>query len=158
MDSLPCGRGLMRRVVLGAGLGMASAGVAAGPAAADSQALSDADREVVRRLAGGVPGESPRVRLEMPTSFRNGYSVPLAVSVDSPMTEADHVRLVRILAPRNPIIVTALFHFGSSSGRAAVSTRVRLSQPQNVIAVAEMSDGALLMARAWVTVETDGCA
>jgi sulfur-oxidizing protein SoxY len=74
------------------------------------------------------------------------------------MTENDHVRRVHVLAPKNPIIVVATFQFTPQSGSAAVSIRIRLAEPQMVLAVAEMNDGALLMARTWVKVETDGCA
>jgi sulfur-oxidizing protein SoxY len=94
----------------------------------------------------------------MPAVFPNGYSVPLTLDVDTPMSEQDHVRVVHVLAPRNPIVVVAAFHFTPSSGRAHVSTRIRLAAPQTVLAVAEMSDGAVLMARSWVKVATDGCA
>ncbi|MGH6927078.1 MAG: thiosulfate oxidation carrier protein SoxY, partial [Dongiaceae bacterium] len=87
-----------------------------------------------------------------------GYTVPLTFDVDSPMTEADHVRVVHVVAPRNPLVRVASFHFTPRSGRARVSTRIRLAEPQNVIAVAEMSDGSLLMAKTRVEVEINGCA
>jgi sulfur-oxidizing protein SoxY len=38
-----------------------------------------------------------------------------------------------------------------------VSTRIRLAEQQDVLAIAEMNDGALLMARTFVEVETNGC-
>lgn len=146
---------MMRRSVVRAAA-WGALGLAGGrPALADPEADEDA---LVKRLAGGMAAVSPRVHLEMPASFSNGYSVPMTLTVDSPMTEADHVRLVRVIAPRNPIVMVATFRFTPRGGRAAVTTRIRLSQPQNVLAVAEMSDGALLMARTWVKVETDGCA
>ena len=40
---------------------------------------------------------------------------------------------------------------------ARVSTRIRLAKPQNVVAVAEMSDGSLLMTKTRVDVATNGC-
>ena len=74
------------------------------------------------------------------------------------MTEADHPRAIHVLAPRNPFLRVATFHFTPASGKARLSTRIRLAKPQNVIAVAEMSDGSLLMTKSWVEVEIDGCA
>jgi sulfur-oxidizing protein SoxY len=74
------------------------------------------------------------------------------------MTGDDHVRSVHVVAPLNPLIRVATFHFTPAGGRARVSTRIRLAKPQNVIAVAEMSDGSLLMTKTWVVVEIDGCA
>src|SRR5258708_38486987 len=94
----------------------------------------------------------------MPRVFANGYTVPLTLVIDSPMTEADHVRDVRVLAPRNPLITVATFHFVPQRSEPRVSTRIRLAQPQDVLAVAEMNDGTLLMTRTWVQVATNGCA
>lgn len=125
------------------------------PALADEGDLDDA---LLRRLTGTVPIESPRVRLVMPPAFGNGYTVPLVLDVDSPMTDADHVRQVRVFAPKNPIVLVAGFGFTPASGQAHVSTRIRLAEPQTVFAVAEMSDGTTLMARTWVKVDTNGCA
>jgi sulfur-oxidizing protein SoxY len=131
------------------------------PAAADDKGPDetiDEDVELIRRLMGRTPTVSPRIRLEMPPIFANGYTVPLSLDIDSPMTELDHVHLVRIVAPRNPIIEVASFHFTARSGRARVSTRIRLAKPQNVLAAAEMNDGTLLMTKTWVKVDTNGCA
>jgi sulfur-oxidizing protein SoxY len=122
--------------------------------------LSAPDPEIAlaEQLFGRTPVPSDRLRLEMPAVFPNGYTVPLTFDVDSPMTEADHVRAVHVVAPRNPLIRVASFHFTPRSGRARISTRIRLAEPQNVIAVAEMSDGSLLMAKTRVEVEINGCA
>jgi len=143
-------RGITRRALLSAA-GLATAALAM-PVRADDPELA-----LVEQLFGKTPVPSERLRLEMPPLFPNGYTVPLALEVDSPMTEADHVRSVHVIAPHNPLIRVASFHFTPASGRARVSTRIRLAKPQNVIAVAEMSDGSLLMAKTWVVVETDGC-
>jgi sulfur-oxidizing protein SoxY len=123
-------------------------------AAKESEAGED---ELIKRLIGETATESPRVRLEIPPVFANGHSVPMTLSVDSPMTGTDYVRQVLVLAPRNPILTVASFQFTPRSGRAAVSTRIRLAEPQNVLAVAQMSGGGALMARAWVEVEENGC-
>jgi sulfur-oxidizing protein SoxY len=94
----------------------------------------------------------------MPPVFGNGYTVPLSLEVDSPMIQTDYVRVVHVLAPRNPIIIVGSFQFTPQSGRARVSTRIRLAEPQNVLAAAEMSDGTVLMTKTWVRVDTNGCA
>ncbi len=123
-----------------------------------TEASFPAEDELVRSIAGGAASLSERVRLEMPAVFGNGYSVPMTFSIDSPMTADDHVERVDIIAPKNPIVRVGTFHFTPSSGRAAISTRIRLAAPQNVLAVARMSDGTLLMTRTWVKVDTNGCA
>jgi sulfur-oxidizing protein SoxY len=122
-----------------------------------SHATVDPEMALAEQLFGRTPVLSDRLRLDMPAVFPNGYTVPLALDVDSPMTETDHVRTVHVVAPRNPLVRVASFHFTPRSGRARISTRIRLAEPQNVIAVAEMSDGMLLMAKTWVEVEINGC-
>ena len=79
------------------------------------------------------------------------------LKVDSPMTEDDHVKRIRVFAPQNPLIDVASFNFVPRRSIARVSTRIRLAKPQYVVAVAEMSDGALLMTKTWVDVATNGC-
>ena len=114
--------------------------------------------ELIKSLTGKTPIESDRLHLVMPRTFPNGYTVPLRVDIDSPMTANDHVRYVRVVAPRNPLIDVATFHFVPQRSQPRVSTRIRLAEPQFVLAFAEQSDGTLLMAKTWVEVATNGCA
>ena len=147
-----------RRAVLtaaaAAGAGLAG-GVFISPVDASD---SDDDVAIVRQLTGKTPLESDRVHLVMPRTFPNGYTVPLSLEIDSPMTEADHVRQVRVFAPRNPLIEVARFYFVPRRSEPRVSTRIRLAEPQYVLAVAEMNDGTLLMSKTWVEAATNGCA
>ena len=113
--------------------------------------------ELVEQMTRHKTTPSDRLRLLMPVVFPNGYTVPLALEVDSPMTELDHVRQVRIFAPRNPIIEVAGFRFAPLRSVARVSTRIRLAAPQHVVAVAEMNDGVLLRTQTFVDVATNGC-
>jgi sulfur-oxidizing protein SoxY len=141
---------LSRRAVL---IGFASAPIAY----ANAKAAADDDIKLVEELTGKTPLESDRIHLNMPIMFPNGYTVPLALDVDSPMTETDHVKYIRVLAPRNPLIEVATFHFKPGRVRARVSTRIRLAEPQRVLALAEMNEGQILMAKTWVNVATNGC-
>lgn len=136
--------------------GAGSLSTALSPPAA---AVADEDPiAVVRRLTGKTAVESERLHLVMPAKFPTGYTVPLSLTIDTPMTAADHVRHVRVFAPLNPIVEVVNFRFVPGRSEARVSTRIRLAKPQFVLAVAEMNDGALLMAKTWVAVATDGCA
>jgi sulfur-oxidizing protein SoxY len=143
---------MTRRAVLGAA---ALAGLALGVRSA--KGAPDPEMALAEQLFGRAPVPSDRLRLDIPPVFPNGYTVPLAFDVDSPMTDSEHVLAVHVVAPRNPLVRVASFHFTPRSGRARISTRIRLAEPQNVIAVAEMSDGSLLMAKTWVEVEINGC-
>lgn len=119
---------------------------------------SDEAAELIERLTGKTPTESERLHLVMPRTFPNGYTVPLNVDIDSPMTENDYVKYVRVVAPRNPLIEVATFHFVPQLSQPRVSTRIRLAEPQDVLAFAELNDGTLLMTKTWVDVATNGCA
>jgi sulfur-oxidizing protein SoxY len=146
-------KGPTRRHLLLTGLvGWGTAAIGS-PASASDEAI-----ELIERLTGKTATESDRLRLVMPRTFPNGYTVPLLLEVDCAMTEDDYVRRVRVVAPRNPLIDVATFHFLPQLSKPRVSTRIRLAEPQYVLAVAEMNDGALLMAKAWVEVATNGCA
>ena len=98
-----------------------------------------------------------RVKLEMAVIADNGNAVPLKVSVASPMTAADHVRAIHLVSDRNPVRNMASFHLGPYSGRAELSTRVRLAGSQNVTAIAEMSDGTFWMDRVHIQVTVSAC-
>ena len=100
--------GLTRRDVLMAGC--SGSAVFACAFLAPSQACAaDQSMDLVEQLVGGTVAASDRVHLEMPAEFPTGYTVPMDLRVDSPMTEADHVRGVRVFAPQNPIIEVARF-------------------------------------------------
>ena len=105
---------------------------------------SQAELEQARReLFGDRPVTEGRVSLTLPPIAENGFSVPLSVDVDSPMTDRDFVRRVAILSPRNPLPLIAQYHFTPQSGRAKVDARIRMSGTQSIQAIAEMSDGSL---------------
>ena len=94
-------------------------------------------------LFGDRPIQEGRVTVKLPPIAENGHSVPLTVSVDSPMTEDDYVKQIAILSPRNPLPLIGQFHLTPLSGKAEVSARIRMSGTQAIQAVAEMSDGSL---------------
>jgi sulfur-oxidizing protein SoxY len=150
--------GFTRRTVLTVAVA-AGAAFAGRPVVPPANARRNDDAvALIEQLTGKTPTESDRLHLAMPRVFPNGYTVPLTLEVDSPMTETDHVRRVRVFAPRNPLIEVAGFHFVPQRSEPRVSTRIRLAEPQYVLAVAEMNDGALLMNKTWVAVATNGCA
>jgi sulfur-oxidizing protein SoxY len=98
-----------------------------------------------------------RVKLELPVLADNGNSVPMKVSVESPMTEADHVKVIRLISERNPEREMGVFYFSPRSGAAEVTSRVRLAGSQVVTAIAEMSDGSQWMDTAHVQVTLSAC-
>jgi sulfur-oxidizing protein SoxY len=148
--------GLTRRDVLMAGC-VGSAALASPLFSPGRARAQDETMELVERLTGRTATMSDRLHLVMPAVFPTGYTVPMDLDIDSPMTEDDHVRRIRVFAPQNPILEVAGFSFVPQRSIARVSTRIRLAEPQYVVAVAEMSDGTLLMTKTWVDVATNGC-
>jgi len=97
--------------------------------------------EMVRPYVQSQELKKERVTLSLPLLADNGHMVPLSLKIDSPMTEASHITHVYLISQRNPVPLMAKFVIGPWSGRADLSTRVRLSGNQNVIALARLSDG-----------------
>ena len=93
--------GLTRRDVLVTGSAGLAVAVLLPPGSARA---GDETIELIEQLIGRTLTESDRLHLEMPAVFPTGYTVPLTLEVDSPMTERDHVRYIRVFAPKNPII------------------------------------------------------
>ena len=72
----------------------------------------------------------------------NGNAVPVTVSVESPMTAAEHVVAIAIFNERNPQRDVLDVQIGPRAGRAQVSTRIRLATSQKLVAVARMNNGS----------------
>jgi len=129
---------------------------AALPRAATAEAAPDLAELVARVTEGAVP-ERGRITLEIPPLVENGNSVDTRIRVESPMTEADHVRWIHLIAEKNPFPDMARFTLSPRAGRADVATTLRLAQSQKVAAVAALSDGRFVMADANVVVTLSAC-
>ena len=105
-------------------------------------AAADDLAAAIAAFAGGAPVRAGRVRLDIAPLVENDNVVPIGVSVDSPMTESDHVSAVAVFNERNPQRDVAVFHLGPRAGRATVATRIRLATSQQLVAVAKLSDGS----------------
>ena len=123
-----------REIVLGLG---AAPLVVVRPAWATSSEMVAA----IRGYADGKPVTRGRVKLDVPPLVENGNAVPVAVSVQSPMTAAEHVTGIAIFNDRNPQRDVIRFTLTPRSGRALVSSRIRLATSQQLVAVARLSDG-----------------
>lgn len=99
--------------------------------------------EAVAEFAKGQPVRTGRVKLDIASIIDNGNVVPVRVTVDSPMTAADHVAQVAIFNDRNPQRDVAVFTLGPRAGKAEVATRIRLATSQKLSALARMSDGSV---------------
>ncbi|MEM1231846.1 MAG: thiosulfate oxidation carrier protein SoxY [Pseudomonadota bacterium] len=123
------------------------------PAIATPAALAQAQAQAY----GERPIRDGRITLTVPALAENGHSVALAVSVDSPMTERDHVQRIDVWAEKNPLPLIGRFELSPLSGSAAVRTRIRLADSQTLSAVATLSDGTLWRASAQTIVTLAAC-
>ncbi|MGO4736427.1 thiosulfate oxidation carrier protein SoxY [Bosea sp. 2KB_26] len=142
-----------RDIVVGAAAGIGLAALPNAVMAATQPALS----ELIARLTDGAVPERGRITLEIPALVENGNSVDTRIVVESPMTEADHVRWIHLIAEKNPFPDMARFHLGPRSGRAEVATTLRLATSQKVTVVAALSTGGYLMSDADVVVTLSAC-
>ena len=73
------------------------------------------------------------------------------------MSEADHVDAIHIIADRNPRSLVATFHLGPESGRAEVTTRIRLAGSQRLTVLAALSGDRFRMLQQDVLVTSAAC-
>ncbi len=140
-------------VLTGAAAAAAGTGLLPGTAAADKAAVDAA----IKNAVGSANLKSGRITLDLPQIAENGNTVPVGVEVDSPMTANNYVKTVHIFAEGNPNPQVATLHFTPANGVAKASTRMRLLRTQNVVAVAEMSDGSVYRETVEVKVTIGGC-
>ena len=111
----------------------------------------------IKKLYGDKKMESGKVKLDVPEIAENGLVVPINIEVESPMTDSDYVKAVHVFADGNPLPGVVTYRFTPACGKAAASTRMRLAQTQNIVCIAEMSNGNLHMAKSNVKVTIGGC-
>jgi sulfur-oxidizing protein SoxY len=97
---------------------------------------------IYQRIGDRTP-QPAGMTLTLPKLAETGNSVPLTVTVESPMTAVDHVLRIHVFVPENPEAVAATYHLGARAGKAQISMQVRLARTQTVLALAEMSDGSV---------------
>ncbi|MBR0992030.1 thiosulfate oxidation carrier protein SoxY [Bradyrhizobium japonicum] len=126
------------------------------PMAADAEVTGDAAKWI-EKFTGGKQAVKGKISLDLPEIAENGNTVPLSLTVESPMTADSYVKEVMILADGNPNAGVATLMFTPLSGKAEASIRIRLATTQNVVAVAKMSDGSLFTEQKTVKVTIGGC-
>ena len=139
-------------------LAVAAAGVVAVQSrAARAQLAIQPIEPLIAKVTGGAKVQTGRVAVDIPRLADNGHSVPVKIAVQSPMTEREFVKAIHILSERNPRPHVAAFHLNPHSGRAEISTRVRLNGSQRVYVLAGLSDGSWWLGSAEVEVTETAC-
>jgi sulfur-oxidizing protein SoxY len=114
-------------------------------------------RTAIEKITGGATVNAGRVHLEIPPLVENGNTVPCTVTVESPMTTGDHVRAIHVVTEKNPQPNVISCRLGPRAGRATVSTRMRLSDTQTVVAIAELSNGSFWSGSVSVIITLGAC-
>ncbi len=119
--------------------GIAVAGVLPGAAAANTPGQMEI---AIRRVVGEAEIRKGKVTLDLPPLVENGNTVPMTVTVNSPMTKTDYVKAIHVFNEKNPQANVISAQLGPRCGKAVVSARIRLAGTQRLTAIAEMSDGS----------------
>ena len=127
--------------------------IAVRPAAAQAPDLTAA----IAAYTGGREVRAGRVSLDIARLIDNGNAVPMTVTVDSPMTPDNFVRSIAVFNQRNPERDVVRFELSAQSGRAVVSTRIRLATSQQIVAIATMNDGSMWSGAIDVVVTLAAC-
>jgi sulfur-oxidizing protein SoxY len=141
----------------GVGLSAGTASIQAQLAPNQEALRKAAYQEALRKVVGDAPVRKGRVKLELPPLIDNGNSVPLSVTVDSPMTSADHVKAIHVFTEKNPQPYVLSAYLGPRSARAHLATRVRIADSGSVTAIAQLSDGSFWSDSAEVVVTLSAC-
>ena len=121
------------------------------------QIRKEAFDAAIRKVTGGAQVREGKVKLDVPPLIDNGNTVPLSVTVDSPMTEQDHVKSIHVFTERNPQPYVLSAHVGPRAGRAHISTRARIADTGTVTAIAQLSDGSFWSHSVRVIVTLSAC-
>jgi len=113
--------------------------------------------DALDKILGDTKPLPGKITFEIPEIAENGNTVPYAISIDSPMTPADHVKAIHVLSSQNPLPHVASFTLTPLAGRAYVSSRMRLARTQAVVVLAELSTGKFIIGQRTVKVTIGGC-
>jgi sulfur-oxidizing protein SoxY len=111
----------------------------------------------IRNVVGAAVVRIGKVKLDVPPLVENGNTVPMTVSVSSPMTADDHVKSIHVFNEKNPQPNIGNFYLGPRAGRAQISTRIRLADSQKITAIARLSDGSFWSTTVDVVVTLAAC-
>ena len=111
----------------------------------------------LKKVTGGAQVQPGKVKLDVPPLIDNGNAVPVAVTVESPMTQGQHVKAIHLFSEKNPQPYVLSAHLGPRAGRARIATRARIADSGRVIAIAELSDGSYWSHEVSVIVTLSAC-
>lgn len=132
-----------------------AAGVTLLPFAAEATSADLA--AAIKAVTGSADLRTGKVTLEIPPIVENGNTVPMTVSVESPMTADDYVKAIHVFNEKNPQPHVFNAWLSPANGKAQVGTRIKLADTQKIVAIAETSKGEFWTASAEVIVTIAAC-
>ena len=103
-----------------------------------------------------APASGDIVSIEAPARAEDAAIVPMALRTRLPAGDNRQVTKLYLIIDNNPSPIAAVFEFARGSGQADIETRVRVDEYTHVRAIAELSDGSLVMATRFVKA-SGGC-
>lgn len=144
---------LSRRKILQRGCAIAAVAVFPLPASATTETM----QEAIQQTIGKAAVQAGKVKLDIPPLVENGNTVSCTVTVDSPMTADDYVKAIHVFNEKNPQPNVISVQLNPRCGRAKFSTRIRLADTQNVVAIAELSNGTYWSDTVGVVITLGAC-
>src|SRR6185503_5118152 len=114
-------------------------------------------KQAIRQVVGEAAVKRGKIKLDLPPLVENGNSVAMSVAVDSPMTAKDYVKAIHVFTEKNPQPNIISVELGPRAGKAEISTRVRLADTQQVVAICELSDGSFWSDKVDVIITLGAC-
>lgn len=149
--------GATRRDVFRLAGGLAAAGAAVVIMVRPARSTPTEMQAAITKVVGDARIHPGKVKLELPPLVENGNTVACSVSVESPMTPTDYCKAIHIFNEHNPQPNVVSVYLGPRAGRASISTRIRLSDTQKVVAIGEMNDGSFWSDTVEVIVTLGAC-
>jgi len=115
-------------------------------AAFEAKTVADA----LKVLGAVVVQDSAELQLTVPEIAEDGAAVPVVAR-----SQLDGTRQIHLLVDRNPFSLAASFDFPEGT-EAAVSTRIKMNETSDVVAVAAVG-GRFYLARRSIKVTIGGC-
>ena len=122
-----------------------------------AQATPASMAAAIRQVAGDAAVKPGKVKLDIPPLVENGNAVAISVTVESKMTAADYVKSIHVFTEKNPQSNVISVKLGPRAGKAEISTRIRLADTQQVVAICELSDGTFWSDKVDVILTLSAC-
>ena len=94
--------------------------------------LPDTWSPLKQALFGDRPLQEGMIQLEAPEVAQDAATVPVSITIDAAQSAERFVKTLHLIVDRNPIPIAAIFHLTPESGRANLSTRIRLQTYSHV--------------------------